>query len=344
MVRGGKHGPTANPVNDKREIFGWAMYDWANSAFSTTVGTVFLGPYVASLAADAAKGNPDGLARLGGLAIAPDSFFPACISLSVIAQVFVLPILGAIADYSHRRKQMLQVFATLGALLDDFDVPRYRADLVARGSSVLRCEHRIRSRSGVLQRLSSGHRQRGPARPGLVLRLGNGLPRRRDTAGPESGILHVPRAVGRADLPCHSDQPGLRRCVVAEFFVYYVGAAAAQARASEAAAGPDLSRHWIHATGADTQGDSPVSRDNQVPACILPVQRRHPDRDRGLLDICGRPSDPGRVAAGPGHPDHRHPDHSVHGVFWGALLGSSRRHGWDPSPRYWSAWLSGRQS
>jgi len=39
------------PVNDKREIRGWAFYDWANSAFSTTVGTVFLGPYLASLAA-----------------------------------------------------------------------------------------------------------------------------------------------------------------------------------------------------------------------------------------------------------------------------------------------------
>ncbi len=105
-----------HPINDKREIFGWAMYDWANSAFSTTVGTVFLGPYVASLAADAAAGNADGLARLGGIAIAPDSFFPACISLSVLAQVLVLPILGAIADYSHRRKRMLQLFATLGAL------------------------------------------------------------------------------------------------------------------------------------------------------------------------------------------------------------------------------------
>lgn len=107
---------TTQIVNDKREIFGWAMYDWANSAFSTTVGTVFLGPYVAALAADAAKANPDGLARLGGIAIAPDSFFPACVSLSVLAQVLFLPILGAIADYSHLRKQMLQVFATLGAI------------------------------------------------------------------------------------------------------------------------------------------------------------------------------------------------------------------------------------
>src|SRR5512138_3936128 len=105
------------PVNDKREIFGWAMYDWANSAFSTTIGTVFLGPYVASLAAAAAKGDPSGLARIGGIAIAPDSFFPYCISISVALQVLFLPIIGAIADYSHVRKRMMQVFATLGATM-----------------------------------------------------------------------------------------------------------------------------------------------------------------------------------------------------------------------------------
>jgi len=102
-------------VNDKREIFGWAMYDWANSAFSTTVATVFLGPYLASLAAGAAAAYPDGMARLAGIPIAPDSFFPYCISLSVVLQVLFLPILGAIADYSHLRKPMMQVFAVLGA-------------------------------------------------------------------------------------------------------------------------------------------------------------------------------------------------------------------------------------
>jgi UMF1 family MFS transporter len=107
----------AAPINDKREIFGWAMYDWANSAFSTTVGTVFLGPYVASLASDAAKAYPDGFARLAGIAMAPDSFFPYCVSISVGLQVLFLPILGAIADYSHLRKRMLQIFAILGAVL-----------------------------------------------------------------------------------------------------------------------------------------------------------------------------------------------------------------------------------
>jgi UMF1 family MFS transporter len=103
-------------VNDKREIRGWAMYDWANSAFSTTVGTVFLGPYLASLVATAAKAFPDGFARFLGIPIAPDSFLPYCVSLSVLLQVIFLPILGAIADYSHMRKQMMRLFAILGAV------------------------------------------------------------------------------------------------------------------------------------------------------------------------------------------------------------------------------------
>jgi len=104
------------PINDKKEIFGWAMYDWANSAFSTTIGTVFLGPYIASLAAIAAEASPDGLARFLGLPVAPDSVVPFGVAFSVVFQAGFLPILGAIADYSHRRKQMLQLFATIGGI------------------------------------------------------------------------------------------------------------------------------------------------------------------------------------------------------------------------------------
>ena len=103
-------------MNDRREIFGWAMYDWANSAFSTTIGTVFLGPYVASLARNAAEAFPDKMARFLGLPLAPDSVMPFAIAFSVVFQAGFLPILGAVADYSHRRKQMLQLFATIGAL------------------------------------------------------------------------------------------------------------------------------------------------------------------------------------------------------------------------------------
>ena len=103
-------------VNDKREIFGWAMYDWANSAFSTTVGTVFLAPYVAALARSAAEAAGTTTVSFLGIPIAPDSFLPYMISLSVGLQVLFLPILGAIADYSHMRKTMMRIFATIGAI------------------------------------------------------------------------------------------------------------------------------------------------------------------------------------------------------------------------------------
>jgi MFS-type transporter involved in bile tolerance (Atg22 family) len=36
--------------NDRKEIFGWMMYDWANSAFFTTVVGVLIGPYLLALA------------------------------------------------------------------------------------------------------------------------------------------------------------------------------------------------------------------------------------------------------------------------------------------------------
>ena len=100
--------------NDPREIFGWTMYDWANSAFSTTVVTVFLGPYLTSIA-DAASKASGGFLYLGNVPIKFDSFFTYCVSASVLLEVTFLPVLGALADYSHLRKQLLMLFSTLGA-------------------------------------------------------------------------------------------------------------------------------------------------------------------------------------------------------------------------------------
>ena len=101
-------------VNDKREIFGWAMFDWAISAFSTTVITVFLGPYLSSITKAAA--DPSGMVYLLGVPIRYDSYFTYLISVSVLLQVTFLPILGALADYSHLRKRLMQIFTTLGAV------------------------------------------------------------------------------------------------------------------------------------------------------------------------------------------------------------------------------------
>ncbi len=106
--------PPTPPINDKKEIFGWTMYDWANSAFSTTIVSVFLGPYLTHIAESVA--DSAGLIYLAGIPIAATSFWSYCGSLSVLLQVLFLPILGAVADYSHIRKKMLALFATIGAV------------------------------------------------------------------------------------------------------------------------------------------------------------------------------------------------------------------------------------
>jgi UMF1 family MFS transporter len=100
-------------VSIRRERVGWYFYDWANSAFPTTVVTVFLGPWLTTVTKAAADGG--GFVYPLGIKVHAGSFFPYVVSLSVLAQVLTLPVLGAIADYSHRKKEMLGLFAYLGA-------------------------------------------------------------------------------------------------------------------------------------------------------------------------------------------------------------------------------------
>ncbi|SDY95693.1 MFS transporter, UMF1 family [Micromonospora pattaloongensis] len=108
------------PASSRSERVGWYFYDWANSAFSTTVVTVFLGPYLTAIAKTAAgcAGDDPCTGRtidVLGFAIYPGSLFPYTVSLSVFLTVFVLPVVGAIADRSPHKKQLLASFAYLGA-------------------------------------------------------------------------------------------------------------------------------------------------------------------------------------------------------------------------------------
>ncbi len=106
--------PEIEPQARRREQRGWYVYDWANSAFSTTVAAVFLGPYLTALTESAA--GVGGFVHPLGISIRAGSFFPYVLSLSVVLQVLLLPITGAIADRSQRKKQLLALFAYIGAV------------------------------------------------------------------------------------------------------------------------------------------------------------------------------------------------------------------------------------
>ncbi|HBB25317.1 MAG TPA: MFS transporter [Bacteroidetes bacterium] len=95
-----------------RQRTGWYFYDFANSAFTTSVVTVFFGPYLTSVAEHAAV---NGHLNVLGLALHPGSWFSFCVSASVVMQLLLLPIVGAIADASHRKLQLLALTAFIGA-------------------------------------------------------------------------------------------------------------------------------------------------------------------------------------------------------------------------------------
>ena len=125
--RGHRHrDPTATSsvTTGRSERVGWYFYDWANSAFYTSVVTVFLGPYLGAVARRAAGCTDPAVIAAGcpgarlyplGIPVAPGSVFAYTVSLSVLLSVVVLPVVGAVADRSAHKRVLLAAFAYLGA-------------------------------------------------------------------------------------------------------------------------------------------------------------------------------------------------------------------------------------
>jgi MFS transporter, UMF1 family len=101
--------------NDRKEITGWIVYDWANSAFFTVVVGVLLGPYLLNLA-QRAVGEDGVILDLVLFKVTPKGLPAFCTAISVISMVVFLPLLGAIADYTHLKKALMAVFCYSGVL------------------------------------------------------------------------------------------------------------------------------------------------------------------------------------------------------------------------------------
>jgi UMF1 family MFS transporter len=89
----------------KRRIRAWTMYDWANSAFATTIMAAVLPVYYSQVAG----------ATLPSAAIAT-AYWSTGLSLSIFIVALLSPILGTISDVMRGKKKFLSFFVTLGVI------------------------------------------------------------------------------------------------------------------------------------------------------------------------------------------------------------------------------------
>ena len=87
----------------RRDLRAWAMYDWANSAFQTTVIAAIFPIYYEKVAA----------ANLPGPVAT--SRFAWATTWSILIVAIIAPLLGAVADYRPVKKRMIALFLAIGA-------------------------------------------------------------------------------------------------------------------------------------------------------------------------------------------------------------------------------------
>jgi len=88
-----------------KEIVSWSMYDFANSAFATTILAVIFNKYFAGVVA----GGEDGV-NLVGYQLHGAAFFTFTVAVAMAIVALLAPMLGAIADFSGAKKKFLAVF------------------------------------------------------------------------------------------------------------------------------------------------------------------------------------------------------------------------------------------
>ena len=108
--------PTPSPLPDRsdvelnqpRTLNGWALFDWANSAFALVITTAIFPPYFESVT--------EPTIELLGVEVSNSAWFGYTISISYLIIAILSPLLSGIADAGGRRKGFLRFFTLLGGV------------------------------------------------------------------------------------------------------------------------------------------------------------------------------------------------------------------------------------
>lgn len=96
------------PLNDKKTITAWALFDWANSAFALVITVAIFPSYFEAIT--------DDTIRILGMDITNSAVYALYISASYLIIALFSPLLSGIADYGGRKMYFLKIFTTIGAI------------------------------------------------------------------------------------------------------------------------------------------------------------------------------------------------------------------------------------
>lgn len=89
----------------KRRIRAWTLYDWANSAFATTILAAVLPVFYSQVAGSTLRS-----------AATATQYWSLTLSISVLIVAFLSPILGTVSDVMRGKKKFLSIFVTIGVI------------------------------------------------------------------------------------------------------------------------------------------------------------------------------------------------------------------------------------
>jgi MFS transporter, UMF1 family len=96
----------------KKIINAWAVYDWANSAYSLVITSALFPIYFHAITTSAQSSN----VRFIGRTYNSDSLQTYGISIAFLIIAAINPLLSSIADFSGKKKKFMYFFSTLGAV------------------------------------------------------------------------------------------------------------------------------------------------------------------------------------------------------------------------------------
>jgi UMF1 family MFS transporter len=99
--------------NNKKTIWAWCMFDWANQSYNMVITSTIFPAYFVAVTANKKTGD---VVSFFGLKFVNTVLSNFVLGISYLLVVLMLPILTSIADYKGNKRMYLQFFTWLGAL------------------------------------------------------------------------------------------------------------------------------------------------------------------------------------------------------------------------------------